>query len=124
MKKAFFLLFGLIFLISTNQAHALIVQGKSEVNVETNTNAGEGGTVYTHIETNINGKTQTFDSSKSGKIDIHSTSDNGQTTATVSSAAIAGPSAQPITEKPQKKEVIQIFFDNIKTFFKKFFYFL
>lgn len=124
MKKVSFLLFGLIFLLSATQAHALIVQGKSEVHVETNTSVGDGGTVYTHIETNVNGKTQTFDSSKSGEVDVRVTSDDGQTIATVSGAAIAGPSAQPVIEKPEKKEVLQTFFDDIKTFFKNLFHFL
>lgn len=130
MRKASFLIIGLLFLSAANQSQALVIkQGTAEVHVQTDTEAGNSGTVYMHIDTEVNGTHEVFDSSKSGKMDVDIKSDNKGTVATASGdlSTQSGEEASPsgVQEKmEQKVGFIKTIVEDIQNFFKNLFHFL
>lgn len=131
MQKISLLVVTLLFFLITKPALARVIinQGKAEVHVETNTEAGESGSVTTHIETNVNGDKEVFDSSKSGKMDVDVKSDDKGTVTTTSGevSSESGEEASPSgihKQVEQKENLIKTFVDDIKNFFKNIFHFL
>lgn len=127
MRKASFLIIGLLFLSTASLSQALVIkQGTAEVHVETNIQAGDSGTVYMHVDTEVDGNHEVFESSKSGKMDVDIKSDDKGTVTTTSGDLPTGSAdeASSSGEKAEQKAgFIKTIVDDIQNFFKNLFHF-
>lgn len=90
----------LLFFAKLPLLYASITQGHANAHIEIHNDISGNGSVSTHIESTVNGKTQTYDSTKPGDVTIDN---NGEkTTVTTSTQSVSNtptPSEKRITKQ-------------------------
>ncbi len=129
MKYLF--LFTTVFLLFTTPAFAEIHEGNASSDVDVHTSIDGSGSVSTHVETNVNGHTQNFDSTQPGDYHIQnngktSSVTNDATGTTLSPSPMASSSPSPIKgdEHPHRAPQLQNLWNNIQSFFNSLFHVL
>jgi hypothetical protein len=133
MKKAAFLsllfLPAFLFWVSPTLAQDNITTGNSTSETRVYNTVTGDGSVYTHIETTVNGKTNTIDSKNQGEIDVRN--ENGKVTVInspgVTVAVSENESSTPtpeIIQEPKLKtpSLVSVVVKGIEDFFKRFFH--
>lgn len=130
MKRAFFLSFLFLFFVSPVFADVTIDEGDASSDINVHTDVGGSGNVSTHIETNVNGKAQTFDSNQPGNYHIHVDAQGNSTVTTGTPSGMQTPTQAPsstptLAPKPTPhtatKRTTLPFFDKIHAFLRRIF---
>lgn len=124
-------IFFVIFFLLVSPAYADVQQGSATSTVDVQTSIGGSGSVSTHVETNVNGHTQNFDSTQPGSYHIVNNGTTSSVTNNSTGTSITIPPSPMITFSPSPTHKLETHRTNspeslwsrIKDFFTSFFRF-
>lgn len=102
MKRLFlsFFLTTLFFLLHSSFSLAQATEGNTTSHIEVHNDISGNGSVSTHVESTVNGKTQTYDSDKPGDVIIDN---NGKTVTITTPTPSVSPPLTPIGKQESKQ---------------------
>lgn len=116
MKKLFLPILCLFVLAQPVSAE--IRQGNSSARVDIKTDVEGNGTVTTHIETVVNGKEKTFDSSTSGEFHVLEKNDSNATTSPKQILPVKAIQSAKVNAEKGIGHSVKDFLENIKNMLK------
>jgi hypothetical protein len=129
MKKAGFSCIPLLILLLLLTKSPIFAEDSSDGSVTSETHVNNSisgnGSVYSHTETTVNGKTTTVDSENEGEVDIKNINGNvtvtksPEVTITVNQTHTASPTPTNAPIKTEHKSMISSFIEKIQNFFKR-----
>ena len=126
MKKILFIIFALFFIFPVDFFAEDVTTGNQGVETSVINNV-DNGSVTTHIQTTVNGKTTVIDSNEPGKIEVKNINGDVEITKILQESPIVRPThmasvsstTHPITVK--NNNIIANFFEKLSVFLNKLF---